>query len=60
LLLISNYRLGQYSAEQKWLSHPLLKQRPRSRAVAVDGRRWTCMGPTMIDEVLRLRAARPA
>jgi hypothetical protein len=23
--------------------------------IAIDGRRWTCMGPLLIDEVARLR-----
>ncbi len=55
LLLRSDYRAGQYSAEQKWLAHPLLRKAPRSRSVPTDGRRWTCMGPLMIDEIVRLR-----
>jgi len=55
ILLRSDYRSGQYSGEQRWLSHPLAKGTPRSRNVATDGRRWTCMGPTLIDEVMRLR-----
>ena len=29
----------------------------RSRIVATDGRRWTCMGPLLIDEIERLRRA---
>lgn len=56
LLLRSDYRAGQYSAEQKWLSHPLLRKARGSRSVVTDGRRWTCMGPLMIDEVARLRS----
>lgn len=57
ILLRSDYRSGQYSGEQRWLSHPLA-QRPRaSRTIVTDGRPWTCMGPTMIAEVIRLRAA---
>lgn len=55
LLLQSNYRRGQYSAEQKWLSHPLLARNRQSRSIETDGRRWTCMGPLMTDEILRLR-----
>jgi iron complex transport system substrate-binding protein len=56
LLLRSDYRAGQHSAQQNWLAHPLARG-ARSRTVATDGRRWTCMGPSLIDEVLRLRRA---
>ena len=55
ILLRSNYRAGQYSGEQRWLSHPLAKAKGRSRTVATDGRLWTCMGPLLAGEVLRLR-----
>jgi iron complex transport system substrate-binding protein len=55
ILLRSDYRSGQYSGQQRWLSHPLAKGTRRSRNVATDGRRWTCMGPLMADEVDRLR-----
>jgi iron complex transport system substrate-binding protein len=55
ILLRSDYRNGQYSGEQRWLSHPLAKGTRRSRNIATDGRRWTCMGPLMADEVVRLR-----
>jgi len=55
ILLRSDYRQGQYSGEQRWLSHPLAKGTRRSRTVPTDGRRWTCMGPTMIREIVRLR-----
>ncbi len=55
VLLRSDYRSGEYSGAQRWLMHPLAKGTGRSRTVATDGRAWTCMGPPMIDEVLRLR-----
>jgi len=55
ILLRSDYRSGQYSGEQRWLSHPLAKGTRKSRSVATDGRRWTCMGPLMVHEVARLR-----
>ena len=55
VLLRSDYRSGQYSGEQRWLSHPLAKGIRADRTVATDGRPWTCMGPAMIDEVARLR-----
>ena len=57
LLLRSGYRSGQYSSEQRWLSHPLARATKRSRTIITDGRPWTCMGPAMIGEVLRLRKA---
>ena len=57
ILLRSDYRAGQYSGEQRWLRHPLAKGTAKSRTIATDGRAWTCMGPAMIDEVVRLRKA---
>jgi len=57
VLLRSDYRHGQYSAAQRWLRHPLAAAAGRTRTVATDGRRWTCMGALLIDEVLRLRRA---
>lgn len=55
ILLRNDYRQGQYSGEQRWLSHPLAKGTHKSRSVRTDGRRWTCMGPLMVAETLRLR-----
>ncbi len=58
LLLRSDYRSGQYSGEQRWLAHPLAQGTSRSRTIVTDGRRWTCMGPLLIDEIVRLRQVR--
>jgi len=55
ILLRSDYRQGQYSAAQRWLRHPLAGAAGRARTIPTDGRRWTCMGPLLIDEVTRLR-----
>jgi iron complex transport system substrate-binding protein len=55
VLLRSLYRSGQYSAEQRWLSHPLARRVLAGRTLATDGRLWTCMGPAMVPEILRLR-----
>lgn len=55
ILLRSDYRQGQYSAGQRWLSHPAARWARATRTVATDGRRWTCMGPLLIDEIYRLR-----
>lgn len=55
VLLRSDYRAGQYSGEQRWLMHPLAKGTAKSRNLVTDGRAWTCMGPPMVDEVIRLR-----
>lgn len=54
LLIRSNYRSGQTSRNQAWLSHPLVT-RLRSRTVSTDGRPWTCAGLPMIAEIQRLR-----
>jgi iron complex transport system substrate-binding protein len=57
MLLRSDYRSGQYSAEQKWLSHPLARRARGGRNLVTDGRPWTCMGPALIGEIERLRSA---
>jgi iron complex transport system substrate-binding protein len=55
VLLRSDYRSGQYSNGQRWLSHPLAGSARGSQAIVTDGRRWTCMGPVLIEEIARLR-----
>lgn len=55
ILLRSDYRQGQYSGQQRWLSHPAAYRARSARTIPTDGRRWTCMGPLLIDEVMRLR-----
>jgi iron complex transport system substrate-binding protein len=55
ILLRSDYRAGQYSAGQRWLSHPAARWARAARTIPTDGRRWTCMGPLLIDEIYRLR-----
>ena len=55
ILLRSDYRQGQYSGQQRWLNHPAARRASGSRTIVTDGRRWTCMGPLLIDEVARLR-----
>jgi iron complex transport system substrate-binding protein len=57
VLLRSDYRAGQYSNGQRWLAHPLARRPIHSRVIATDGRRWTCMGPLLVDEIYRLRGA---
>ena len=55
VILRSDYRQGQYSGAQRWLSHPVAQRPPRSRIIATDGRLWTCMGPLLVAEIDRLR-----
>ncbi|HYD11812.1 MAG TPA: ABC transporter substrate-binding protein [Allosphingosinicella sp.] len=55
LLLRSDYRAGQYSSDQRWLSHPAARHAAALRTLPTDGRRWTCMGPLLIEEIERLR-----
>jgi len=55
VLLRSDYRAGQYSNQQRWLSHPLARRARGARTIPTDGRRWTCVGPLLIDEIARLR-----
>ena len=56
VLLRSTYRRGERSLGQAWLDHPLASPK-RSRILTVDGRPWTCAGPLMLAEVLRIRRA---
>lgn len=55
VILRSDYRQGQYSAAQRWLSHPLARRVRGARTIATDGRAWTCMGPVLAAEVERLK-----
>ncbi len=56
-LVISNYRPDQTSTNQRWLSHPALAALPASvRRLHTDGRPWTCLGPGLVPEIVRLRA----
>jgi iron complex transport system substrate-binding protein len=55
VLLRSDYRQGQYSGEQRWLNHPLARRTHAGRTLTTDGRRWTCMGPSLLPEIVRLR-----
>ena len=56
VLVQSRYRSGQMSRGIVWLNHPIVRNAKSKRLVA-DGRAWTCMGPLVIPEVERLRAA---
>lgn len=58
VLLRSDYRAGQYSRPQAWLSHPLARRAKAARTLTADGRRWTCGGPSVIAEIERLRGMR--
>lgn len=60
VMLRSDYRENQYSRSQSWASHPLARTARTGRTVRTDGRRWTCMGPLLIDEIERLRRERGA
>jgi iron complex transport system substrate-binding protein len=55
ILLRSDYRAGQYSNGQRWLSHPAARRATRARTIVTDGRSWTCMGPLLVGEIERLR-----
>jgi iron complex transport system substrate-binding protein len=58
VILRSDYRQGQYSGEQRWLSHPLARRVRGARTISTDGRAWTCMGPLLVSEIKRLKADR--
>ncbi len=54
VVLHSTYRRAQPSLGQRWLGHPLIRRMP-SRRIDTDGRRWTCAGPLMLEEIERMR-----
>lgn len=54
VLLKSDYRSGEMSGGNRWLSHPIV-QRAGARQIVTDGRPWTCVGPLMIPEIERLK-----
>jgi iron complex transport system substrate-binding protein len=56
VLVQSRYRSAQVSSGARWLDHPIVLRANSQRLIA-DGRRWSCMGPLMIGEIERLRAA---
>ena len=56
VLLRSDYRSSEYSGDQQWLAHPLARRARGGRTIATDGRRWTCMGPSLIPEITRIKA----
>ncbi|HYI46841.1 MAG TPA: ABC transporter substrate-binding protein [Allosphingosinicella sp.] len=55
ILLRSDYRQDQVSNRERWLAHPAARRAQRGRTIITDGRRWTCMGPLLIDEIEWLR-----
>lgn len=55
VLVESRYRAGQTSSATAWRRHPAARHADARRTIATDGRRWTCMGPTLLPEILRLR-----
>ncbi|WP_309660659.1 hypothetical protein [Sphingomonas sp.] len=56
VLVRSEYRSAQVSSGTRWLDHPIVRN-AKSQRLTTDGRRWTCVGPLMIAEIERLRAA---
>lgn len=57
ILVQSRYRSAQMSSATSWLRHPAARRVRAARAIETDGRRWTCAGPTLLPEMLRLRQA---
>ena len=56
VLVRSRYRSAQVSTGARWLGHPIVRK-TKAQRLTTDGRRWTCMGPLVIGEIERLRAA---
>lgn len=56
VLIINQYRPGQYSQPQAWARHPALARLP-SRRIMADGRAFLCGGAAMPAEIRRLKRA---
>lgn len=55
LVVLSDYRSDQASRGNFWPGYRLIEDSREMHTIATDGRRWTCAGPTLIPEILRLR-----
>lgn len=55
VLVESRYRPQQTSSATAWRRHPVARHAGAGRTLVTDGRRWTCMGPSLLPEILRLR-----
>jgi iron complex transport system substrate-binding protein len=55
ILVKSDYRSGEMSGGNRWLSHPIVRD-TGAWQVVTDGRPWTCLGPLMIPEIERLKS----
>ena len=55
VLVASRYRAGQMSSAIAWARHPAARRARAGQRIDTDGRRWTCAGPTLLPEILRLR-----
>ena len=56
VIVETRYRSTQGSLGQSWLAHPALAALPATtRRLAVDGRPWTCMGPSVAPAIATLR-----
>lgn len=55
VLVQSRYRARQMSSATAWLRHPVARHAVTRRTLTTEGRRWTCAGPTLLPEILRLR-----
>lgn len=53
--LRSDYRARQASRGNGWPGFRLLERARTTRVLRAEGRRWTCMGPSLLPEILRLR-----
>lgn len=56
IVVHSQYHAGQTSLGTLWLEHPAWRRLPASvRQLSTDGRPWTCLGPELGAEIVRLR-----
>ena len=55
MILRSIYRPGQTALRNSWPGFRMIGGKPDIRQVVTDGRLWTCAGPLLVAEIVRLR-----
>jgi iron complex transport system substrate-binding protein len=53
----SDYRRSQTSRGHFWPGFRFIEDMHRTRTIWTDGRRWTCGGPALMPEIIRIREA---
>ncbi|MBC2777843.1 ABC transporter substrate-binding protein [Parasphingopyxis marina] len=57
VVIRSDYRRAQTSRGHFWPGYRFIENAHRTRTIWTDGRRWTCGGPALMPEIVRIREA---